>query len=170
MIKGGARRSSSLLDEEKIMWTQIGVNDAAGLARQVTIMWPAVRLFANILALVFVASIKKQQGELWHYQGDGFEVGVLFQYSRERAHWQLARLGVGGNVRPVQAADIVVAQVRDFLRKHGAFSVFTVPVKATDNRQFAAIYSACVSNPNLQIRLAAQNDVRALWEISYVGP
>ena len=152
------------------MWTQIGVNDAAGLARQVTIMWPAVRLFANILALVFVASIKKQQGELWHYQGDGFEIGVLFQYSGVRTHWQLARLGVTGDVQAAQAEGILALQLRDFLRKHGASSVFTVPVKATDNRQFAAIYSACVSNPNLQIRLAAQNDVRALWEISYVGP
>jgi hypothetical protein len=152
------------------MWTQIGVNDAAGLARQVTIMWPAVRLFANILALVFVASIKKQQGELWHYQGDGFEIGVLFQYSGVRTHWQLARLGVTGDVQAAQAEGILALQLRDFLRKHGASSVFTVPVNATEDRSLAALYNACVADPNLSIRLVSRNEINSLWEINYVGP
>ena len=152
------------------MWTQIGADDAAGLARQVAIMQQMDHGYAGLKTSDLVASIVTQQGEVWHYQGQGFEIGLLFQYSHERKHWQLAQVGFVANVQPAAALDLVVARGRDFSQSHGVASVFAARPATMDYQPLLVFYDLCLTNPNLHIRVVAQNEVKTIWEISYVGP
>ena len=152
------------------MWTQVSADDSGGLNRHMGIMRQMAHSYAMMPSAVLVAAIRKQQGELWHYQGQGFEIGILFQYSLEREHWQVLHVGFVGNVQPAAALDLTVSRIRDFLQGHNTPSFFTVPVTTADYQPLRAFYDLCLTNPDLRVRLVAQGDVGSVWEVSYIGP
>jgi hypothetical protein len=150
------------------MWSLIAANDTVGLDRHVALMLQMDRGYGNLTAADLVDAIRFQQGELWHYQGQGFHIGMLFLYSRERQRWILAQMGFFGTVQPAQALDINVLRGRDFFQAHGVSSLLAVRPKTMDFQPLLTYYDLCLTHPHLQITVVAQTDEKTIWDISYV--
>lgn len=153
------------------MWTQVGVDDLPGLDRHVAIMHQMDHGYGNLTARELGQAINEQRGEVWHYQGQGFEIAMLFQYSWPRMHWQLAQVGFVGNVQPAEVLERNVARAKGFFQAHNdAPSFFCAPPHSMDYPPLLVYYGLCLQHPQLQITVVHQAETKDIWEVRYVGP
>lgn len=151
------------------MWSQIGDNDNPGLARHVAIMRQMNRGYGKLTPEKLKLAIRFQQGELWHYQGQGFEIALLFQYAVERKQWLLAQLGFVGDVEPAQALDINVQRGHEFLQAHKAASLFCARPHSVEYPPLLVYFDLCLQHPKLQVTVVHQAENIDVWEIAYAG-
>jgi hypothetical protein len=151
------------------MWTQVGADDQAGLQRHVAIMQQMDRGYGKLTERDLIRSIIEQKGELWIYRGDGFEIGLHFQYSWERHKWQLAQVGFTGRIEPSAVLDLNVAQGRLFFERHRIDAVFCGPPLRVDYAPLQAYYTECKKHSQLRVEVIYKTDIKEIWEIRYVA-
>lgn len=152
------------------MWTQIDLNNDIGIRKHIAIMQQMDGGYGALTAGDIRTTMLERQGELWHYRGQGFEIGMLFQYSPEREHWQLAQVGFIGNVQPAQVLDINVQRGRAFVQLHGITSFFAAVPKTMAFAPLLAYYDLCLHHPELNIAIIYQAESKDIWEIRFRSP
>lgn len=152
------------------MWTRVTPDDAAGLQRHVALMQQMDHGYGLLSPRDLVRSLLEERGELWHYQGNGFEIGMLFQYSWDRGQWQLAQVGFQGQVQPAAVADLNVAQAKQFCQAHGTDAFFCgVPLRM-DYAPLLEYYALCKQHPQLRVTIIHQAATKEIWQIQFAAP
>lgn len=152
------------------MWTQVPSDDVAGLERHVALMHQMDRGYGKLAARDVGLALSEQRGELWCYEGQGFEIGMLFQYSWERGHWQLAQVGFTGAVAPADVLEHNIERTRAFFTAQGITSLFCAPPHTVDYAPLLEYYGRCLEHPELRITIVHRSEKRDIWEVAFAGP
>jgi hypothetical protein len=152
------------------MWTQVSASDEAGLRRHVAIMQQMDHGYGTLTVYDLMERILRLQGEVWHYQGNGFEIGLIFQYRSQRSQWELAQVGFIGQVQPSVVLDLSTQRFKDFLQGHGISSVTAVRPTAVDYQPLEALYELVPQSPKLKLTVGQPVALGTVWTIAYVGP
>lgn len=150
------------------MWTQIAADDAAGLARHVAIMQQMDHRYAGLRTKDLLDSLTGEQGEVWYYLGDGFEIAMMFRYLRPRDQWHLAHVGFVGDVEPAEVLRINILRGLNFLETHAVSSVVAVRPRTVDSDALREYHDLCLTHPQLSITVLNESDDRVLWDVSLV--
>jgi hypothetical protein len=152
------------------MWTQVSMTDTAGLSRHVAIMQQMDHRYAKLASRDLVMSILERQGEVWHYQGQGFDIGMALQYRQERQEWELAQLGFVGQVQVSQVLDLVIQKGLAFTQAHGISSLSAVRPNAIDYQPLETFYQLCAQDTRIRITAGRQVVLGTVWHLAYAGP
>jgi hypothetical protein len=151
------------------VWTQINSGDIEGLNRHVAIMQQMDQRYAELSVDDLRSAIANERAEIWHYQGQGFEIAMLLRYINARQQWHLANVGFVGNVQPAEALEINLQKGREFFLTHDVSSVVAVRPKAMDYAPLQQYHDLCLSHPDLAITVLNDTEDRTLWELAYTA-
>ena len=152
------------------MWTQISIDDLAGLQNFVAIMLQMDSHYGGLQVSDLRRILLDNQGEAWHYQGNGFELVMLFQSSAQRVQWQLTYLGFIGNVQPADVLNPAIDRAAAFLQAHSAEFFYSFRPATVDYVPLGQFYNLVPQSPLLQVAVIRQTDQGEVWQIAYLGP
>jgi hypothetical protein len=150
-------------------WSTLAIDDFAGLESWLAVMLAMDPSYAGMTIDDVRWGMQSAQGQVFFYQGSGFQISLRFGYEARRGGWQWVNLGFVGSVTAAQALDLSIGRFHQFLADQQVASVTAVVPKSVAYAPLMQLYGLAQQDPRLHITVLYESDSAYVWQIEYIG-